>query len=496
MSLPTRRDGESNAAFLARSKAYFKYNGRIPKEDYYGFLANNGLVGTHINSKRKRVKKTYKKRARRRLNSSGAVAGTRPIIMQPSIVGYGAYGPGGAIGEQLGSWAGGKLGGMAGDALGTIFGFGDYTINSNSLWNSEAINAGTNPPKVINTHKGEAFIVNHREYLKELVSGPMSVVNPSSGTLFQLETIALNPGNSDLFPWLSQLASNFQEYEIRGMIVELKTEAADYSSNFNIGAMFMSADYNVLNPAPVNKRELENQEYATSSKPSNSLIYGVECAPSLTSTPHLFVCQNREYPAGADKRLYDLCNLHIGSQGLPAANTVIAEIWVSFEVALFKPILANIDDQAIGAHFTLSDCTTVEPFNGHIARPNNRGDFAILNPHPDTIQLPDEVGIEYLIVCSWHSSDSHPFVWGNPISTSGCTILSNMWADNSGIDANNVTDATGYPTNGLVAAFNVVTTGGVGPGGTIVNFGSCVTMPTGHVYGDIYITMLPHGLNS
>lgn len=221
-----------------------------------------------------------------------------------------------------------------------LAGLGEYTIRSNTLM--KALDMGMDPPRVNNTNKGEATIVKHREYVQDITSG---TGNPSA---FKRDDFSVNPGNSTLFPWLSSIAINYQEYEIRGMIVEIKTLSTDFSTSFSLGSVFASADYNVLGPDPANKQQIENMEYASSAKPSCSIILPIECDPRNDSNTHLYVAKNNDYQGG-DRRLFDLCKIYIGSQGLPAATgSTIAELWISYEVALFKPIIqGNIVEEEV-----------------------------------------------------------------------------------------------------------------------------------------------------
>jgi len=227
---------------------------------------------------------------------------------------------------------GGRIGGFIGDQGQKLFthltGLGDYNIRQNSLYH------GTDPPMIANTMGGEEVVVRHREFLGDLNSGPLD----GAVTAFDLNFYAINPGNTKLFPFLANLAANYQEWELRGMVVELKTLSSDFASNSVLGSMFIGTQYNALTPAPNNKRELENLEYSTSGKPSGSIIHGIECARHLNVDTHLYVAIDSNYEGG-DKRFFDLGTLFVGTQGLNVPNAPVAELWVSYECVLYKPRL-------------------------------------------------------------------------------------------------------------------------------------------------------------
>lgn len=326
MQVVTGGTGKASAAQIKAAEAEIAAGRKV---DYGLWLQTKH--GKKKTTKRKR-KSTGRSGYRRRPYNGG-----QPLIVSAgtarSLSGYGAYGLQGNVeGTLMGQNY--RLRGFYDSSTdGTaVSGYGAYEVKNNSLMN--LIDTGTNPPRVMNTNRGEATIINHREYLGDLLSGSGS---PSA---FNLQTFALNAGNSSLFPFLGTIAHKFQEWEPRGVLFELKTLSSDYAAALSMGSMFMAADYNSLSPAPNSKIALENMEYADSCKPSRSLIMPIECDPRISTQTHLNVADDLDYEGG-DKRLFDLCNVYIGSQGIPTADTPIAEIWVTYEIALFKPIIQN-----------------------------------------------------------------------------------------------------------------------------------------------------------
>jgi len=80
----------------------------------------------------------------------------------------------------------------------SIRGYGDYSGGGSTF------SQGTSPPQVRNSKGG--FIVRHREYIQDI----------QSSQAFVGVAGYINPGNSALFPWLSQVALNFEEWVPRG----------------------------------------------------------------------------------------------------------------------------------------------------------------------------------------------------------------------------------------------------------------------------------------
>jgi len=270
---------------------------------------------------------------------------------RPAVRGRGAYStaprrkrvatrkvPNKAANDNFSSDYGARLGAVVGEGIQSFanaIGFGEYEIQQNSCLTM--IDMGTTPPRVKNSKSGEATIIHHREYITDISSGTGATGAVSN---FKLQTFEINPGNSDLFPFAARIAQNFQEYEVRGVLFELKSLSSDYASAVSLGSMFCAVDYNALNNAPTTKQQLENLEYACSEKPSKSIIMPLECARKNDVLTHLYVSVDNEYHSG-DARLYDIGKLHVGSAGIPTQNTPIAELWVTYEIALFKPTISQ-----------------------------------------------------------------------------------------------------------------------------------------------------------
>jgi hypothetical protein len=160
-----------------------------------------------------------------------------------------------------------------------------------------------------------------------------------SGTTYVSTTFALNPGLSTSFPWLSTIAANFQQFEFKGLVFEFKSTSADAlnSTNTALGTMILATQYNSLATAFTNKADMENYEYSTSCCPAESVLHPIECAPSEKPFKLQYVRQGA-VPSGQDARFYDLGVTTIASVGVQAASTV-GELWVSYDVELYKPII-------------------------------------------------------------------------------------------------------------------------------------------------------------
>lgn len=205
-----------------------------------------------------------------------------------------------------------------------ITGYGDYTVKSNSLINDSV--------PIFSKQRG--FRYKNREFLTDIVSGP-------SNAFSVVYSQPIQPSNLAMFPWLSSVAQNFEEYRLHGMIFEFKTTSVDAlnSTNTALGSVILATQYNPLDPVFVTKQQMENYEFVSSTKPSASVMHPIECAPQQTPIKQLYVRHANEVSTSSDARLYDFGTFSLATVGMQASNVTIGELWVSYDCEFFKPRL-------------------------------------------------------------------------------------------------------------------------------------------------------------
>lgn len=261
-----------------------------------------------------------------------------------------------SAGKALGGPVGGVLGGLLNRGLYALTGFGDYTVKSNALLETNG------PPDVVNRSNKE-FVVRHREYITDIYSASGSANTPSG---FGIQSFAINPGNAVTFPWLSTVADKFEQYRIEGMLFEYKSLYSDavVTQNGSIGSMVLATEYNAGAPAFASKQAMENYQFAQSAKPSCSILHPVECARSQNVLSELYV-RPGSVPAGEDPKTYDFGDFQIASQGIPlgaaGAAVNLGELWVTYQIALIKPRIPTVSASYVDsgfAHFSSETAST------------------------------------------------------------------------------------------------------------------------------------------
>lgn len=258
-----------------------------------------------------------------------------------------------------------------------------------------AIDMGQNVPEFM--PKNRYTEVCHSEYIQDI----------SSSTSFTNTVFPINPGIAATFPWLSQVAQNFEEYKFEQLVFYYKTTSALAlnSTNTALGVVVGATNYNVTQPAFTSKQQMESYEYAKSAPPAVSQTFPVECNRSDNVMDHMFI-RSGSLGANQDIRLNDFGNFQIATTGSQAA-AVTGELWVSYRVKLYKSSLSSVGVSSIlSSHYgktaftssVLSAVTSAHPFGGVGSEPASTsyevGSNVALtfNSSAGTITFPASVG--------------------------------------------------------------------------------------------------------
>lgn len=234
---------------------------------------------------------------------------------------------GGAGSSLLGFGPG--IGNMLGDSAHKLFkqitGYGEYKVASNSLQ--------TNNGAPLFKPSDRSTRIRHREFITDIKSyGP-------DFRIFNQQRI--NPANAALFPWLSQVAPNYQQFKFHGLVFsfESKSGTAVGSTNTSLGSVIMSTLYNIYDLLPNDKQTMEALEFTTSCIPSANMIHPIECSPKEQVLEHLYIAPVQ---GAGDLRFSNMGKFIIavvGQQAAPVPTTPInlGELWVSYDVEFLKP---------------------------------------------------------------------------------------------------------------------------------------------------------------
>lgn len=236
---------------------------------------------------------------------------------------------------------------------GVYTGQGDYE-GSNGLFSSETADV----PIVSSsgTEDGEIKI-SHREYLTDLYGNAYNV-DKQNQKAFDLQAYDINPGLEQTFPWLSQLAQNFEEYELEQCIFSFRSTVQEVSSeNGQVGTITMATLYNVDNPNFRDKTEMMQYAHSNSVKSTDDVMHGVECDnDKLSGTDEKYI-RSGPLDLGLQKKDYDHGRFQVAIANTPYAfsDASIGELWVSYTVTLRKPKIFSARGKGISEFMAVTD---------------------------------------------------------------------------------------------------------------------------------------------
>lgn len=236
----------------------------------------------------------------------------------------------------------------------------NYVVSDNDLFSNPGfqIKRNTLMGNPVNIRKklqsgGSVNIIN-KEYIGDIVS-------TDDGT-FKIQKMPINPGQEEVFPWLSGVSQNYQEYQFNGLMFHFRSMSADSAASGvlsnALGTVIMSTDYNAIAEDFSSKSEMENAQYAQSAKPSESISHYIECSRNNNVLSNLYIRSDSNV-SNTDIRFSDLGNFYIASQGVAnGQETNLGELWVSYDVTLYKTRLFSAIGEEID-YFSAASITGI-----------------------------------------------------------------------------------------------------------------------------------------
>ena len=277
------------------------------------------------------------------------------------------YGRGGYwgdwVGRKLGGYfglgdLGGRIGSWGGDRLQSWLGLGSYAKRASGYGGYYDSQIGAtyehdqDIPIMSNPGGTDGpVVIRHREYIGD--------VN-STGSGFNIAyKLGINPGLIGSFPWLAAVANSFTQWRCQGMIFHFKSTSGALSTTQALGEIVMACNYDVGNPDFSSKQQMLNEVFSISKVPSLDAECPVECDPAQTSNVGMFYVRPGEVP-GKDLRFYDVGTFYVATQG-QASACILGELWVTYQIALYKPQLIAGPGIGTFTHMVLHTVNAASP---------------------------------------------------------------------------------------------------------------------------------------
>lgn len=417
----------------------------------------------------------YKAKANRNYRGRGAYTAPKSAAVGRQMGEYAGKafdlipGVGGMI-SPLASKLAGKLGAFLGNKLGTLAGWGSYTVKNNSL----IVDEGNSPAYMHSS--GMTTRICHREYIGDVFSS-------NSPGAFELKSYMLQPGASEIFPWLSDVALNYQKYKLLGAIVEFKSGSGDALTTVNtaLGEVIISTNYNCADPNFASRNQMENTQYCSSAKPSVSFVHVIECDPELQSQTSLYVSQSVVPEDGLTANEINWCNVQVATVGCQGGNVNLGSLYITYEIELIQPVEATWIRTPVGDWFDAGAPTNALPFGAtRVANPDNS-----LGGTMDTNNYYFQPNIDqglYMVTCYWIGAGAAAIVYPT-ITTTNCTqpsIFGNYTVNSF------LSPGGGTSTLRGMMMFPILVTGR----SASFNLSGGGTLPTSMTLGSFYINVL------
>jgi len=301
-------------------------------------------------------------------------------------------------GRQVGKLAGNLIG----LGIDKIWGSGDYVVSGSTPASNTLLSSPYGVPAMHSTT--DSYRVFKREYIADVSTQTGLVVN----------VYPINPGLASLFPWLSGIASVFQEYTIHGMAFEYKSTCANAvaSTNSAMGSVIMGVVYDSDEPPPSTKSGLLNLSWANDARPSENFLTFVECDKSQSPFETLYIRTGNLSSNNTDYNTHDFGRLVLASVGAQTSFSC-GELWVTYDIELKKPIPASVaqgNTQYVPNFHFNSLYSNARPLTGAGAvsvRNNGLSAQVFANAaSQDTILLPNPSNGFYELSISWDNSGS------------------------------------------------------------------------------------------
>lgn len=245
--------------------------------------------------------------------------------------------------------------------------FGRGLYSGRGSYSNNLIAGGNGSVPMVSSVRDEtgAVTIAHTEYICDIF-GP-GEIGSNQQVPFDNLSFILNPGLEATFPWLSQIAQNFEEYEFVQLIFHYTSTITDIgnSSNGQCGTLTMATDYNPSHKPFSDKNEMLGYAHSFSTKTTESMDHGVECDPvKLAGAAQKYV---RSFPTpGEDAKTYDhgLFQLAISNSPTSLNGQAIGELRVTYKVILRKPKLFTSRGLGISRDMFVTSSNVSEASNG------------------------------------------------------------------------------------------------------------------------------------
>lgn len=293
------------------------------------------------------------------------------------------------------------------------------------------------PQVISDADETGAITISRREYIADVFAP--GVTGAASIPAFANAVYPLNPGLESTFPWLSQIAQNYEEYSMDQLIFHYRSTITDIGSSTTgqCGTVIMATNYNSAAPEFTDKNAMQAYDGAMSCKTTDSMTHGVECDISKRAGLDSLYVRSSPVVVGQDVKTYDHGIFQLALANLPVAyaGQAIGELWVSYTVRLAKPKFAVSRGSAIERDLFVSGGSesTSLPFGTQAlllsGQQNSIGCAVTLSASTVKITFPPEyAGAIEIVAAMENCGGTQPFTAALPTVAGNVALVDDLYS--------------------------------------------------------------------
>jgi hypothetical protein len=180
-----------------------------------------------------------------------------------------------------------------------------------------------NKPRIDYSNNGRECRVVHREFVSN-VTGSVAFATPIQ--------LALNPGLSATFPWLANIANNFEQYRVNRLVAKYLTRTGT-----NVpGSILLYPDYDAADAAPVSEQIASNYQEVCEDAPWKDISCALRIAGMHAIGPKKFV-RAEALANNLDIKTYDVGTLFLST--VDGTTVSWGKLWLEYDISFFEPQL-------------------------------------------------------------------------------------------------------------------------------------------------------------
>jgi hypothetical protein len=229
-------------------------------------------------------------------------------------------------------------------------------------------------------------------FAKQTITNDELITNVRGSDVFRANSLYVNPGLPASFPWLSQIAKQYEKYQFKTLYYMYKPTVSGYATAGQTGKVMLSLDYDASDNPPASKVQVMDT-WPHSDKMPYEVIRLVPSLPAMHQNGPKFI-RTAAPPAGSDIKTYDAGLLSYSTEGTGVLDALVGELHVFYVVDLMVPVLEstavapknfNVSTYGMTSPQSTPDDTTTPVDFDKIAFNGNALELPVSSTNPETL---------------------------------------------------------------------------------------------------------------